>query len=1118
MKPYLLFLAAALMLTIGVSAAERKQQLSWLRISENGLFSAENVTGRIVVIKPGYKASASENDLNAQFVEEISTIELDSKRIAVRFTPFKDWKPIRLEKKITIHGSDAANWYFRLQSPDAHPVANLGYTFGLPAETFAGKELLIDGVPLLLPSRYSKLHLKTGSVKSVTIPLEHGKLTISGNFKLKIQDMRKWNASFFNIYFHIPFQPPFREAEFEFDLNYTGLKLPSQEFEKKKPRFTLIHLDAAANASTVDEAPEDGRGGWTDQGGGNDLRSFDQTGEVVLGGIPYWITDRLKNGDRNCLIAAGSNWKQYPRKFTVPLNGRKAGGIYFLHTSAWTPAELGKYTVRYTDGSSVDIPLRNLKEISNWWTPGESDCSVIAWRGRNPSLPIGIGTFAWSNPHPEKALESVEGAISPKHPQAVMMLLGLTLADSFPYLCVEKTIPAGDVDDSNWIEVFKIDEKTATGTVLDVSELVPAPAGKFGFVKVDGEDFVFENGRKVRFIGMNIEAEHCFPTREQADFHAKRLRRLGVNAIRFHKFDMVTRARRLILDLNSESGEFSKENQDRFEYFISKLKENGIYLVMDLQTIRVIGAGECPQLAGQRYNYYGMFVPELIEAQKRFITRLLAHRNPYTGLTLAEDPVLALIIFHNENSMLYQPNRNRITSPYALKILKDRFNAYLAQKYGNRNALKKAWKTLNDAEDPARGSVELPMNPSGKQYSLRRLADMRLFYYEIQKSYYHEIRTHLKKLGVRVPMTGSNHWTRDPLDFELNAQLDYTDRHNYWSHPTASGSWLLENILFAPNPMILSPDGGLIGTLAGRRILGKPFTVTEWNDGSTNEYRADAQILVPAYASLHNWSIFQFTCSTRQKDGTFLRPITYSFGIDDDPLQLALYPVITRMFLRGDIRPASGEYAHYITRRELEDPTYYLDPEDVRKASFRTKAGLRFGEGKPNRSQLPNTALEVVSETGELFWNNRTGRARIDTPCTQGFVGFPASDQAIVLRDTQFRLKTDFAALVLISCDGKPIKSSRHLLLAAVARAWNKGMKYNSLRNRIVKAGTLPIILQPVEGSVTLPGDAKRYRVTRLDISGRKLGECPVETRNGKAVFDLNHALYYEITVPAEGR
>lgn len=219
---------------------------------------------------------------------------------------------------------------------------------------------------------------------------------------------------------------------------------------------------------------------------------------------------------------------------------------------------------------------------------------------------------------------------------------------------------------------------------------------------------------------------------------------LGVNAIRFHKFDMVTRARRLILDLNSESGEFSKENQEHFEYFIAKLKENGIDLVMDLQTIRVIGAEECPPLARERYNTYGMFVPELIEAQKRFITLLLTHRNPFTGLTLAEDHALALIIFHNENSMLYQPNRNRITFPYALKILKDRLNGYLLLRYGKRNALEKAWKTLGESENPASGSVELPMNPSGKNYSHCRLADMRLFYYEIQKAYYREIRTHLK--------------------------------------------------------------------------------------------------------------------------------------------------------------------------------------------------------------------------------------------------------------------------------------------------------------------------------------------------------------------------------------
>ena len=53
---------------------------------------------------------------------------------------------------------------------------------------------------------------------------------------------------------------------------------------------------------------------------------------------------------------------------------------------------------------------------------------------------------------------------------------------------------------------------------------------------------------------------------------------LGVNAIRFHKFDMVTRARRLILDLNSESGEFSKENQERLNISLPSSKKTASIL------------------------------------------------------------------------------------------------------------------------------------------------------------------------------------------------------------------------------------------------------------------------------------------------------------------------------------------------------------------------------------------------------------------------------------------------------------------------------------------------------------------------------------------------------------
>ena len=37
------------------------------------------------------------------------------------------------------------------------------------------------------------------------------------------------------------------------------------------------------------------------------------------------------------------------------------------------------------------------------------------------------------------------------------------------------------------------------------------PAGKHGFVKVQGDQFVFEDGTPVRFWGVNFNGAACFP-------------------------------------------------------------------------------------------------------------------------------------------------------------------------------------------------------------------------------------------------------------------------------------------------------------------------------------------------------------------------------------------------------------------------------------------------------------------------------------------------------------------------------------------------------------------------------------------------------------------------------
>ena len=82
---------------------------------------------------------------------------------------------------------------------------------------------------------------------------------------------------------------------------------------------------------------------------------------------------------------------------------------------------------------------------------------------------------------------------------------------------------------------FMMDAVPADG-VADVSALLPAPAGKDGFVRRVGAHFETNVGR-IRFNGMNLTGSANFPKREQAVRLAKGLARRGVNCVRLHYMD-----------------------------------------------------------------------------------------------------------------------------------------------------------------------------------------------------------------------------------------------------------------------------------------------------------------------------------------------------------------------------------------------------------------------------------------------------------------------------------------------------------------------------------------------------------------------------------------------------
>ena len=63
------------------------------------------------------------------------------------------------------------------------------------------------------------------------------------------------------------------------------------------------------------------------------------------------------------------------------------------------------------------------------------------------------------------------------------------------------------------------------------------PAGKHGFLKVSGDQFVFEDGTKAKFWGTNFNSGLNFPSPDFSEKIAKRLIKIGVNLVRFHQMD-----------------------------------------------------------------------------------------------------------------------------------------------------------------------------------------------------------------------------------------------------------------------------------------------------------------------------------------------------------------------------------------------------------------------------------------------------------------------------------------------------------------------------------------------------------------------------------------------------
>ena len=424
---------------------------------------------------------------------------------------------------------------------------------------------------------------------------------------------------------------------------------------------------------------------------------------------------------------------------------------------------------------------------------------------------------------------------------------------------------------------------------------------------------------------------------------------------------------------------------------------------------------------------------------------------------------------------------------------------------------------LRQGESLEAGNVEAPART---QKSARGLAWTR-FLAETERAYTDGMRTFLKKdLGVEANIIDTQASYGGVVGTYRESFNDFVDMHAYWQHPNFPGRpWDGANWKIPNTPMVADKSGGNFSRLAGYRVAGKPFTVTEYDHPAPSHYAAEMFPMIASFAAVQDWDgLFQFDWGGTDSDA---RKISGYFSLQQHPGKLAFLPAAALMFRRGDVEAASGTARLTMSAAQAEE----FSADNVSMTEAWKKAGVgiseminhrlevRFGSGGKPEAEVSKDAKSPTA------WDTEAGLYTVDSPAAKALVG-RCTGKTTKLDGAEFAVKTNprnFAVLTLNAADGKPLAESKRLLLTAAGNVENTGMGWSADHTTVgTKWGNAPTVCEGIAAKVTLNTAAKRAKVHALDGAGAMAGEVPATLNGGKLSFDIGpkfKTLWYEIVV-----
>jgi Cellulase (glycosyl hydrolase family 5) len=610
------------------------------------------------------------------------------------------------------------------------------------------------------------------------------------------------------------------------------------------------------------------------------------------------------------------------------------------------------------------------------------------------------------------------------------------------------------------------------------------PAGKRGFARVAKDNLIFDDGTPARFWGTNLTAYALFESRpEEVRIQVRRLSELGFNLVRLHHHDSDWVNPNIFGNQRSlDTRSLNAAMLEKLDWWISCLKDEGIYIWLDLHDGREFKAGDAingfqeiskgkPTADLKGYNYVNRSIQD---AMQRFNESYLNHFNAFTGLRYKDDPAIVAIMVTNEND---------VTHHFGSRLLPDKYvpehtARYMtqveafAQKYGlSKDRTWRSWEP---------GPAKLFMN-------------------DLEYRFNSDMIGHLRALGVKVPIVTTSTWGDNPLS-SLPALTagDMIDAHSY-----GGPGELKKNPIYTPS---------FIHWLAAPQVAGRPLTVTEWN---VSPFPVADRGTIPLYiassACLQGWdAVMQYAYSQRPIRNLGTPSNWHAFN---DPSLLGTLPAAALLYRRNDVHESNSVYAFAPTQEQLfnraispansvalrtaaEKGKLVIVLPPTRELPWLEKAPIPVGAQvitDPAQDLLDSEAKEAVSDNRELRRNWEQGIYTIETAHTQAAMG-AIGGKSINLADVGIEVTTPNATVAIQSLDEKSIGESREILISLSARSIPKS------------ASQLPFYSEPVVGRLTIRADKglKLYKKTSVT---KEQHEIAVSYEGGRYQIDLDRNL-----------